>query len=100
MIFFNDISYKHANRNVIFYRLHKMTKSGILWRYENIDTQIHSFVFLCSSKYKLFPIDILHLCGIHQRLHSDLLSEFFETSKYDFCFFKKSMVSMCTKSSL
>jgi hypothetical protein len=44
----------------------KMKKFDMFYRFANVLTsQIHTFVIFCSSEYKIFKIDILHVYGIH-----------------------------------
>jgi hypothetical protein len=66
----------------------KMTKSdkfGDLNIYTYSDPHVLSF--FCSQKYKVFKIDILHVCGINHWLHPEKNSNFFGTRKCDFLFF-------------
>jgi hypothetical protein len=47
--------------------------------------------FLCSLKYKLFKINILHVCGIHHWLYEDFFSQNFLKLKrmiFLICFLK------------
>jgi hypothetical protein len=55
----NDTSHNHAKSQLIFLCQTNMTKSGHLWRFEN--ELIYTILsFLCSLKYKVLEIDILH----------------------------------------
>jgi hypothetical protein len=65
-----------------------MTKSDMLWRFENVRLRSTLFPFLGRSEYNEFEIDILHVCELHH-LHTCDFLEFFETQKYDFLFKKQ-----------
>jgi hypothetical protein len=80
---------QNLNPKFLLFCAKKMTKSNMFWRFENDYSYIqfcHFLSFLCSSEYKVFEIDFLHVCGIHHWLYADLFSEFFETQKYVFDF--------------
>jgi hypothetical protein len=42
--------------------------------------------FLCSKKYKVFGIDILHVCEINYWIHLETFFNFFESLRCDFRF--------------
>jgi hypothetical protein len=45
-------------------------------------THISTFVFFCSLKYKVFEINILHVCGTHYWLYADLMGSLHGKQKY------------------
>jgi hypothetical protein len=70
---FSDTSHKHAKsqpeiRFILWYT--KIIKSDMFWRFENVLLRSTLLSFLCSSKYKVFEIDDLHVCGI--RFHANI----------------------------
>jgi len=66
-----------------------MTKYDLFCDLKSLYYRSTILSFFCSSKYTLFQIEILHVCGTHHWLHPDLFLEFFETQKYDFLYFFK-----------
>jgi hypothetical protein len=60
----NNVTYKHANFNMKFFILQATQKwqNPIRFKYMLRSTQL---LFLCSQIYKVFKIDILHICGIN-----------------------------------
>jgi hypothetical protein len=69
LVIVNDVTFKDAISYkdvfvIVCYT--KITKSDKICRFRNIHTQIYRCLsFLCSSKYKVFKHDFMHVCGIN-----------------------------------
>jgi len=85
----NDLSRECAKSQLEMFCILSYTKmTNLTFLYFEI-TILTSTIFscLCSSKYILFRIEILPICGIHHWLRHDLFLVFFETQKYVFLTF-------------
>jgi hypothetical protein len=64
-------------------------------KFEDLKIYILRFTylsFLCTQNYKVFEIDILHICGINYYLHLDVF-HILRTCKYDFQFLKNNEIT-------
>jgi hypothetical protein len=63
----NGVTYTHANFDTKLFVLwaYKILKYDKNYRFENINNQIDTFLFLCSLDYKVFEHDYSHICGIN-----------------------------------
>jgi hypothetical protein len=72
----NDVTYKHAKFFVLWatQQLQNLIKVGDL---KICILRSTCLSVLCSSEYKVFDINILHVCGIHHWLHPEQKMHFY-----------------------
>ena len=68
---------KISTSNTLYSKVHKKLQSPIKFSDLKICKLTSTYLsFLCSSEYKVFEVDFLHVCGILYRLHLGLFSIF------------------------